>query len=789
MSKESEYRKLQKKHLARVEKYVRELQKLYSKASDKFALIAADADYDGGGQFYFSDYPELAKEVERTARELATGIQHTILSGTSAEWARGNTDAGGIVEYALHSAGIASTTALSAEAIGKYFNNHASALAAFQKRTIGGLSLSSKVWDLAQHEKIEVELARSIAKGTSAAEVAANIKEFLNEPDKLFRRVRDEYGVLRLSKHARAYEPGMGTYRSSYRNALRLARTEINMSYRNAELESYRDKDYVVGYEIHRSTTPYDCPICAALKGKYPKTFVWSGWHPNCRCFITPILMTDKEIDTMRDAIINGDDFSIKSENEVSSLPSSFNEWIKQNEDRIANARDRGTLPYFFRDNEQMMARSVLDPKGRMQTGYVEFYAGRKYLKNSDGSFTIYGTRTECERQIAQWEEIQAKIKDITPKFQRQCEKVLAETPDAKFSGIVFKQRGSAIRKADTKFNGDLSQIEDLVRCNFSSNMEDYEKVCNSIRSKLNLYKDMSTAEYMHLQKEDNYICRFMNVLFENGQTGEIMVTPFEMVCAREADAKTAQFFIGETNYARIAADAKKSGIELHKGHLLYEKQKIATTKKAKKAIYAEMEEYYLKVRRLCEAEEMTRKSLAVGNDLESLALSIAKASKADVTPINYKSVDSIVRKTLGDGCTAYTLQDCVRTTIVADKSKLDSIANMLQKDGTLKCTRYKIQSGSSYYGYTGRLLNFRLPNGMVGEIQVNTPEMIFAKEKPDVAKSIIGSARWNSIRNRTGLEGGLGHEYYEKIRVLDKGTEEYEKYVRLSEAYYAHFQ
>ena len=31
--------------------------------------------------------------------------------------------------------------------------------------------------------------------------------------------------------------------------------------------------------------------ICDELAGDYPKSFLWTGWHPQCRCVITPILI------------------------------------------------------------------------------------------------------------------------------------------------------------------------------------------------------------------------------------------------------------------------------------------------------------------------------------------------------------------------------------------------------------------------------------------------------------------------------------------------------------------
>ena len=96
------------------------------------------------------------------------------------------------------------------------------------------------------------------------------------------------------------YHSGQGVYRSSYKNAMRLARTEINMAYREAEYQRWQQLDFVVGFRIHLSNNhtilnskgepvPFH-DICDELAGDYPKTFKFVGWHPQCRCFVTPIL-------------------------------------------------------------------------------------------------------------------------------------------------------------------------------------------------------------------------------------------------------------------------------------------------------------------------------------------------------------------------------------------------------------------------------------------------------------------------------------------------------------------
>ena len=165
------------------------------------------------------------------------------------------------------------------------------------------MGLSTRVWNLSEQYKTELEMAVSAAiePGTSAMELAADIKKYLNEPDMMFRRFRykDENGEWKrkwkqkvmggdgkvhfIDADPREYHPGRGVYRSSARNAQRLARTEINMSYRTAEQERWRQFDFVVGYEVKTTQNGRHVEdICDCLAGKYRKDFKFLGWHPQC---------------------------------------------------------------------------------------------------------------------------------------------------------------------------------------------------------------------------------------------------------------------------------------------------------------------------------------------------------------------------------------------------------------------------------------------------------------------------------------------------------------------------
>ncbi|GJQ07523.1 hypothetical protein CAPN010_16810 [Capnocytophaga cynodegmi] len=182
--------------------------------------------------------------------------------------------------------------------------------------------LSERVWNLSNNFRTELEMAIDVAlsEGTSAKQLATQIKKYLKDPDNLFRRYRDKNGQLQLSKKAKEYHSGQGIYRSSYKNAERLARTEINMAYREADFQRWQTLDFVSGYEIKRSKHPYPCQICDMMKGKYPKTFRWWGNHPNCRCYIVPIFK-----DNLPEVMMNQE----------------LLDWIKTNQKKIDKAKSK----------------------------------------------------------------------------------------------------------------------------------------------------------------------------------------------------------------------------------------------------------------------------------------------------------------------------------------------------------------------------------------------------------------------------------------------------------------
>lgn len=502
--------------------------------------------------FSFDDYPITRKRIENLMSGLKSRMQAVVLNGINAEWTLANNKNSELANRVFGK----NVGKLSEAQYRRYYSTNEEARDAFAQRKTGGLNLSQKVWRYTEQFKEEIEMGLDIGirSGRSADEMSRDMRQYLKQPDKLFRRVRDEHGQLQLSKCAKAYHPGQGVYRSSYKNARRLAATETNIAYRTSDHLRWQQMDFVVGIEIHLSNNhtlngkPFH-DICDELQGRYPKDFVFKGWHPYCRCFATSILKTPEEIAKDTQKILNGEAVDDESMNRVNDVPQVFKDWLKNNENRFESA---SSIPYFLEDNAQ--------------------YAKSDLLLN---------------RQI-----------EIT------------------------------------------------------------------------------------------------------------------MLRAHQ-----------------------------------------------------------------------------VGGGMQKIAVQIASKYDGAYTPVNYKSAESIRRKVFAErnddpNFTPAKLKDTVRTTIVVDKDNIQSIISEFR--GNKDFLRWKPQN--TELGYTGTIINMRGDNGVIAEIQVNTPKMIYAKEPPQIAKSIIGVTAWNAIKKETGLEGGLGHKYYERYRIIDKESEEAQRLIRLSVAYYSHF-
>lgn len=339
------------RHYRETEAYAQAVQSLYDKATLAITRAAARGKIDPDTPFSFDMYPSVQKEMQRITEQLAERVTVVIESGSKKQWlfACDKNDA--------FISSIMDTSKVSKARLKKMQDRNLDALAAFQGRKVDGMNLSQRVWKYVGQFKDQLENALDVGlgEGRSSDELSRDVRQNLRDPNRLFRRVRDKRGNLVLSKRAAAFHPGRGVYRSSYKNAMRLTRSEINMAYRESDWQRWQSLDFVVGFEIHRSNHEplCKCDTCAKLVGRYPKTFKFKGWHPQCMCYATPVLMDEETFDENElgdlKAALRGTTYKHQqAKNAVSDVPDGFKAWVK---DHVEAQKGWASTPYFIKDN------------------------------------------------------------------------------------------------------------------------------------------------------------------------------------------------------------------------------------------------------------------------------------------------------------------------------------------------------------------------------------------------------------------------------------------------------
>lgn len=369
------------KRIQRTEAYAEKVRKMFAQTvNDILALNKSIPKLEEGVMFSFDDTSEkMQKEVEDALKRLHSSALLAIEQGITLEWEQANAECDELVSS------IYGEKALSDPKLSAVMQRNTSAMKAFIERTENGLNLSDRVWLPVRQLRDEMEVAMTVAigSGKSAASISRTVRECLNDPDLMFRRFRykDENGKWRKKWKKRikdeetgkykwidydrdSYKTGTGVYKSSAKNAMRVARTETNIAYRRADNARWQQMDFVLGQKIQLSKNHPVRDICDTLQGVYPVDFVFDGWHPQCFCFVTPVLVDDDEMVKMNEAFINGEDYT-PSGDTVKDYPDNFKDWVKDNADKISAAKQSGKMPYFVQNN-QLAIDNILNPKKQL---------------------------------------------------------------------------------------------------------------------------------------------------------------------------------------------------------------------------------------------------------------------------------------------------------------------------------------------------------------------------------------------------------------------------------------
>lgn len=302
------------------------------------ALLSSSGTSDG--VFSFDSHPRLRRYFNSIVKQVSEKMVKVINDQTKDSWARGSKKSIDAVIPTLRN------NSVLLKAVKNSSEINLNALQSFQKRKTNGMTLSDRVWNITKTFKQELEFALdlSIAEGKSAQDISKEVRKLLKNPTKASMMIRDKHGNKTMKKLEK------GVYQSSYKNAMRLARTENNIAYHSSSYEKYNEFDFVVGIEVRLSNNLAHCPFCQSMAGKYPKDFKFTGWHPQCRCSTIPILKTQDELQRDNDALAEGKAINPSSVNEVKTPNKTFMDYIALNKDKIEGLKNK---PYFFTDNQK----------------------------------------------------------------------------------------------------------------------------------------------------------------------------------------------------------------------------------------------------------------------------------------------------------------------------------------------------------------------------------------------------------------------------------------------------
>jgi hypothetical protein len=516
----------------RLNRYVALVEQIYDTLNLEAAKAVSRTKYspDSDKPFKWSDYPQTKKQIDDIQKHFVEDINATIYRGTTEEWKNSNEAQDLIANKVLK----AYNAQVDKEKYKILYQTNSDALKAFQNRKDKGFNISAKLWQqsMIYKEELEAAISCAIQKGTSAVTLSKQISKYLLDFPLLQKDYKDRYGS---AEHIQDCE-----YRS-----IRLARSEINMAYRTAENERWKQMDFVVGYEIklsssHHSRMPHG-DICDTLAGKYPKDFTWTGWHPNDLCYKVPILKTEEEFWEWD----GRSDVSTESINEVKDVPDEFKKWVLENRQKIEKAQKRNTLPYFLRDNKSIVQN-------------INTENSAKELVN---------------RASLVGNEVQSLAESIAKKNKGFV------TP------INYKSISSITRKVTTEGITPYD-IKDAVRTTIIVPRSQIDQVLNEL-------SESDSFVRLKRQKPESfmgYSGNIVNIQTSNGLIAEIQVNTERMIYAKEKP-EDAKRILGEKRWKEIQ---KQTGMEGGLGHKYYEEWRVLdkADKKAQKIAEKSIEYY-----------------------------------------------------------------------------------------------------------------------------------------------------------------------------------------------------
>lgn len=420
-----------KARIARTEAYADSVRKMFNATVNEILELKKTLPRTEDGIMYSfdGDTEKVRKKVEGLLRRLHSSSCTAITKGIKAEWEIANKECDDLIRQVF------GDNLLKSELFRSWTSHNTSAMNAFINRSDNGMNLSDRVWNSCRQLRDEMEIALTvgIGAGNSADVMSRTVRQCLNDPDLMFRRFRYKKGEdadgnpiwgkkwkkkvidpatgkTRFIDYDRdSYIPkgaggsSRGVYKSAYKNAMRVARTETNMAYRRSDYERWNKMDFVRGIHIELSNQHPVTDICDAMQGDYPKNFYFSGWHPHCFCYATPILVAPEEMEKVADEFVKGRKYTPRGE-QIKDTPQSFKDWVTANSERIQNAASK---PYWVKDNPMYVDGNsgmpvTLDEEEIRKKTIQEIAAQRHANRDDDAIRKAWAERQERYERIQQ---------------------------------------------------------------------------------------------------------------------------------------------------------------------------------------------------------------------------------------------------------------------------------------------------------------------------------------------------------------------------------------------------
>lgn len=464
------------KRIARTEAYAEKVRQQFAlTVNEILALNKSMPTLDEGVMFSFDDQSmKVQKQVEELLRQLHSVATMAIKKGITLEWEQANIECDKLVQSCF------GKKVLSSPEFAAWTQRNENARDAFIARSDNGLNLSDRVWQSVRQLRDEMEVAMTVAigEGDSAASMSRKVREYLNEPDLMFRRfrykdaetgewkrkwkkrIKDETtGKYKWIDYNRDdYKTGAGVYKSSAKNAMRVARTETNIAYRRADNERWQQMDFVLGQRIQLSHNHPKKDICDKLQGDYPAEFVFDGWHPQCFCFSTPILMDEEEMAKVTEAFLRGEKYTPKGK-KITSYPQNFKDWVTEHSEQIAASRDRGTEPYFIKNNAAVI-ENILNPPDEKKLTPLEIAEQRHNARTPEKVEAIKKkarTRRSVYQLLSDFEGIDSVDTSAMEAAYRN-----GRYDDARSEALKLAQKKRSIIESGISLRGELNGIKDV---------------------------------------------------------------------------------------------------------------------------------------------------------------------------------------------------------------------------------------------------------------------------------------------------------------------------------------